>query len=183
MTILRTDRLVLRPWRQDSADVEFLFDLYSRWEVQRFLGTRPRVMARHDEALERVTRWRAIEDGVRGAWAVTRSDEPLGTLLLKHIPWSAGACPAKRAQPEDVEIGWHFHPDAWGHGYASEAACAVLSHGFAAGLTRVVAVTNPANAASQAVCRRIGMVHRGITSLYYNVDCELFDVDAGHRAR
>ncbi|NEB07143.1 GNAT family N-acetyltransferase, partial [Streptomyces sp. SID13726] len=38
------------------------------------------------------------------------------------------------------------------------------------------AVTHPDNAASQAVCRRIGMTHRGTTDAYYGTTCELFDV-------
>ena len=42
----------------------------------------------------------------------------------------------------EVEIGWHLHPDAWGHGYASEAARAVLAHGFAHGLPEILAVTH-----------------------------------------
>jgi len=74
----------------------------------------------------------------------------------------------------DTEIGWHFHPDYWGSGYASEAASAVLAHAWASGLERVVAVTNPENTASQAVCLRIGMRHDGQTDRYYNATCELF---------
>jgi predicted GNAT family acetyltransferase len=60
--------------------------------------------------------------------------------------------------------GWHLHPGAWGHGYASESAEAVLAHAFALGLNRVLAVTNKNNAASQAVARRIGMAHIGTTT-------------------
>lgn len=177
MTILRTPRLVLRPWEQDEADLDFLFDLYSRWQVQRFIGIAPAVMERREEAVDRVARWRTVDDGVRGVWAVTSHGQRLGTLLLKDIPWSADSAQAREQSPQDVEIGWHFHPAAWGHGYATEAAAAVLTHGFASGLDRVVAVTNPANLASQAVCRRIGMTHRGTTTLYYDTTCELFDVD------
>jgi RimJ/RimL family protein N-acetyltransferase len=80
--------------------------------------------------------------------------------------------------PEDIEIGWHLHPDAWGRGYASEAAAAVLGQAWHAGLSRVIAVTNPANVASQAVCRRIGMRHGGLTERYYDTTCELFEIEA-----
>ncbi|WP_231556335.1 GNAT family N-acetyltransferase [Cryobacterium sp. MLB-32] len=34
------------------------------------------------------------------------------------------------------EIGWHLHPYAWGHGYASEATHVVLAHAFSMGLLR-----------------------------------------------
>jgi GNAT superfamily N-acetyltransferase len=66
--------------------------------------------------------------------------------------------------------GWHLHPGAWGHGYASESAEAVLAHAFALGLNRVLAVTNKNNAASQAVARRIGMAHIGTTTDFYNTE-------------
>ncbi|TFD06468.1 GNAT family N-acetyltransferase [Cryobacterium sp. TMT1-66-1] len=77
----------------------------------------------------------------------------------------------------EIEIGWHLHPDAWGHGYASEAARAVLAHAFVMGLDRISAVTNKDNVASQAVAQRIGMTHKGTTSDYYNAECELFSVE------
>jgi RimJ/RimL family protein N-acetyltransferase len=79
--------------------------------------------------------------------------------------------------------GWHFHPDYWGHGYATEAAAAVLSYAFASGLEKVVAVTAPANEASQSVCLRIGMRHCGQTRRYYNALCELFEATAPARVK
>ncbi len=57
-----------------------------------------------------------------------------------------------------VEIGWRLARPAWGHGYASEAALAVLAHGFdTLGLPEILAVTTATNHRSQAVMRRIGM--------------------------
>lgn len=100
----------------------------------------------------------------------------MGNLLLKSIPASGPSLPL---QPSgDTEIGWHFHPDHWGHGFATEAAAAALNFAFASGLRRVVAVTAPANAASQKVCIRIGMRHLGRTPRYYNSLCELFEATA-----
>ncbi|QXG76893.1 GNAT family N-acetyltransferase [Modestobacter sp. L9-4] len=173
MEELRSSRLRLRGWRPD--DVDFLFDLYSRWEVQRHIGLVPRVMTDRAEAQERLDRLAAHpQPDPLGVWAVAREDDGrlLGVLLLKSIPASGTGTPA---QPSgDVEIGWHFHPDAWGHGYATEAAALVLGRALEAGLPRVVAVTHPENTASQAVCRRIGMVHQGRTDRYYDATCELF---------
>ncbi|ALE06016.1 GCN5 family acetyltransferase [Arthrobacter sp. ERGS1:01] len=173
MKNITTERLVLRGW--EESDVDFVFDLYSRWVVQRFIGAEPRVMESLDEATERLERFRAVDHPVHGIWAVTRAEDgqAVGTLLLKPIP-ASGEEPLKPSG--DIEIGWHFHPDHWGSGYASEAAAAVLDHAFASGLDRVVAVTNPANEASQSVCRRIGMEHRGQSKKYYNALCELFVV-------
>jgi len=190
VTILETERLILRPW--EPEDAAFVLDLYSRWEVQRFIGTKPRVMTSMAEAAELIHRWRGIDHPVHAIWAVqlkaTAQPEPLqtepgqptpdgvrltGTLLLKAIPASGRELPL---QPSgDTEIGWHFHPDHWGKGYATEAAHVVLGYAFESGLPRVVAVTNPANKASQRVCTRIGMSHRGQTDRYYNDACELFE--------
>lgn len=126
-------------------------------------------------AVALVERLGAFEDPVHGYWVVTLRAlrRPLGTVLLKPIPASGTTEPL---QPSgDTEIGWHFHPDSWGHGYATEAASAVLRHACDFGLPRVVAVTHPDNRASQRVCERIGMRSLGRTSRYYNAECELFE--------
>ncbi|TDW31048.1 GNAT family N-acetyltransferase [Cryobacterium psychrophilum] len=169
---LRTDRLLLRPWYVTDAD--FILDVYSRWDVQRYVGVMPWMMASMDDAFDRLTAWNLIDDGVRGVWAVTESDSGklLGTVVLKYIPASGTNLAVDLAG--ETEIGWHFHPDAWGKGYASEAASAVLRHAFAHGLERIVAVTNPHNLASQRVCERIGMRHAGVTDAYYDTRCDLF---------
>lgn len=183
MRTLDTDRLRLRPWEPDDADA--VLDLYSRWEVQRFLGVAPRVLERLEEAAERIERWHALDDDTHGVWAITSRDggAPVGSLLLKPIPASGTEPLPPLNHTDDTEIGWHLHPDAWGRGYANEAAAAALAHGFERGLPRVVAVTHADNLASQAVCRRIGMTHRGTTDAYYNATCELFDATPDGGAR
>jgi RimJ/RimL family protein N-acetyltransferase len=175
---LRSARLRLRGWT--AEDVDFLFDLYSREEVQRYIGLVPRVMTDRAEAQERLDRLVAHPlPAPLGVWAMAGEDDGrlLGVLLLKTIPASGSGSPPLPSG--DVEIGWHLHPDAWGHGYATEAAGRVLQHAFDGGLARVVAVTNPQNAASQRVCRRIGMTHEGRTDRYYDQTCELFTAVRG----
>ncbi|MBQ1025008.1 GNAT family N-acetyltransferase [Micromonospora sp. C95] len=172
MRTIASDRLLLRPWREE--DVDFLLDLESRWEVVRFLGAQPTLMNSREDALASITRRRAIDHPIHGIWAITTAagDRLVGNLLLKPIPLSAGE---SVGGPNDVEIGWHLHPDVWGHGYATEAAAAVLDDAFGRGLTRVIAVTDPDNRASQAVCRRLGMTHLGRTTRYYDTTNELFE--------
>ncbi|MCW4457274.1 GNAT family N-acetyltransferase [Microbacterium sp. MPKO10] len=168
---LTTDRLTLRSWTVRDAD--FVFDMYSRHEVRRYIG-QGEVMQERDEAVKLLERWSDLQHPVHHIWAIERTDDEqlLGALLLKSIPASGtGGVPSG-----ETEIGWHLHPDAWGHGFASEAARRVLDHAWAAGLDRIVAVTNPANAASMAVCRRIGMTHLGQSDAYYDTVCELFEV-------
>lgn len=57
-----------------------------------------------------------------------------------------------------VEVGWRLARQAWGRGFASEAAAAALAFGFEeAGLGEIVSLTTPGNLRSQGVMRRIGM--------------------------
>lgn len=169
MRTLTTERLTLRPWHLDDAD--FVFDLYARDEVQRYLGRNPTVLQHREQAVATIERWTALAHPIHHIWAIERTADGhlLGTLLLKPIPASQGL------ELNDTEIGWHLHPDAWGHGYATEAARAALEFGLAAGLTKVVAVTYPENTASQAVAIRIGMRCLGLSSAYYDLDCMLFE--------
>ena len=58
----------------------------------------------------------------------------------------------------NVELLWAVVPEHWGRGFATELALATLDEARAdVRLTEVVAVTTPANLASQAVMRRVGL--------------------------
>ncbi|GLC87245.1 GNAT family N-acetyltransferase [Lysinibacillus piscis] len=60
------------------------------------------------------------------------------------------------------EIGWVFHPDYYGNGYASEAAEAMLAYGFEAlKLHRIIATCQPENIASYRIMEKIGMRREG----------------------
>jgi [ribosomal protein S5]-alanine N-acetyltransferase len=56
-----------------------------------------------------------------------------------------------------VEIGWHLERASWGHGYATEAARAVLKHAVGLGITHVCALIVADNVRSRGVARRLGM--------------------------
>jgi RimJ/RimL family protein N-acetyltransferase len=163
---LETARTRLRLWRVDEAD-RFL-DTYSRREVSRWLGATPTLLRSREEAVTRIERWagRAAEHPGRGLWAVERKDSGVvaGTVLLVPVPDGDGA----------IEVGWHLHPDSWGHGFATESAHAVLDRAFADGLDEAIAVVRPGNSASIAVCTRLGMEPRGLTDRYYGTELELF---------
>ncbi|MFB7664602.1 GNAT family N-acetyltransferase [Kitasatospora sp. NPDC056138] len=169
-TVLTTDRLVVRRWR--AGDRERAFDLYSRTEVTRWLG-RSRTLEQLAEADALIERFRSRSAGPRyGVWAVERRDTGVvaGSVLLVPIPDGAG----------EVEVGWHFHPDSWGHGFATEAAGAAVAKGFADGLSEVHAVTHPDNRPSQAVCRRLGMTALGRTDRWYGTELTAFRLTAPH---
>ncbi len=157
MIELTTERLLLRPFT--DADVDFVLDVYSRAEVQRYIGRTPRVMADRAEARAAVARYASFDDGVRGAWLIAdrETGARFGNLLLKSLPASV-------AIPRCI---------------ATEAAARVLAHAFESGLPRVLAVTHPDNHASQAVARRIGMADAGLTDAYYGTTCRLFRLEGG----
>ena len=173
---LRTPRLLLRPWDpDDDADVDAAFDLYRRDEVARWLGATPAPWPSRAVARERLTRWAAIGSRAPGygLWAVVphASGTPVGTVLLVHLPDAEGR------RTSDVEVGWHFHPDHWGNGYATEAGRAVLEHAFDdLGVAVVHAVAYAGNEPSFAVMRRLGMTHHGPTRRWYGVTMQWWSV-------
>ena len=160
--VLCTERLRLRPWTTSATDLARLSDIYGRDEVTRWLGGPPTLTP-----AEIVARWTAVHDLDQrfGCRAIELADGSVaGTVLFKPLPNGVG----------EVEVGWHLHPDSWGHGYATEAARAVIEQGFAAGLPEVYAVVRPGNEASLAVCARLGMAPLGRFRRWYDVELEAF---------
>jgi RimJ/RimL family protein N-acetyltransferase len=90
-----------------------------------------------------------------GAWAVELRERPglIGFAGLTHPMFAAPCGPC-------VEIGWRFAFDAWGHGYATEAARAALRAGFQEiGLEEVVSFATVGNARSRRVMEKLGLSH------------------------
>jgi RimJ/RimL family protein N-acetyltransferase len=87
-----------------------------------------------------------------GLWAATtlETDAVIGFVGLTHPLWFP-------ALAEEVEVGWRLHPSFWGNGYATEAGrAAVGAASTHLGLTRLIAVIDPANVPSIAVATRLG---------------------------
>jgi RimJ/RimL family protein N-acetyltransferase len=166
--IFETPRLIVRQWTADDDDR--LFDIYSRWEVARWLGATPKVLETREQAVAVASRWSSSWDSPFGVWAVTVRETGViaGSVLLIPLPGSGS--------PDEIEVGWHLHPDSQGHGYATEAALAALDRARAAGVGEVFAVVRPGNDASMAVCRRLGMESIGRTSRWYGVEAEAFRI-------
>jgi len=168
--VFETDRLIVRDWADSDGDR--VFDIYRRWEVARWLGADPRVMPDRNSASRVIERWNERnQDPVYGIWAVEEkaSGTVAGTVLLVPLPE-----PADDSGKGEVEVGWHFHPDAWGRGLATESARAAIGHGFRSGLGEIYAVVRPDNAASLAVCARLGMHPLGRTTRWYGAEMESF---------
>ena len=176
--VFETERLVVRPWTR--ADVDRHFDMYSRWEVARWLGSVPTPLESRDQSLARIDRWAsgARGDSRFGLWAVEVAGTGVvaGSVLLVPIPLTGEEQPRPPEEGGDVEIGWHLHPDSWGHGYATEAARGALAKAWSHGLAEVVAVVYADNEPSLRVCQRLGMEANGLTQRWYGVELESFRI-------
>lgn len=151
--LIRTDRLLLRPWA--AADADALLRLRAHPDVARWMAD-PTPWSDRRLALDTIEQWEAEQAAGRGlgSWALTlpAAPEPLGSVSLREVPNGDG----------EVEIGWMLAPDHWGHGYAREAAAAILTHGRGLQLPRIWALMWPGNESSARVCRAIGMQDLGV---------------------
>lgn len=146
-----TARLILRDWREDDWEPFWLGT--NTPAVMRWLGgvcDEPKRMA----AQQRLLSYER-EHG-HTFWVVERKSD--GAIL--------GFCGLKRCNQEGgpigmMEVGWRLREDAWGQGYAKEAAHASLALAFGRfGADEVVALTVNANAPSWGLMRRLGMRRR-----------------------
>jgi ribosomal-protein-alanine N-acetyltransferase len=151
--ILRTARLLLRPWREEDR-APFAALNADPAVMEHF----PSVLGR-DESDAMVARIQA-HFGAHG-WGLFAVEVPgespfIGFIGLNIPRWTppfstAGPC---------VEAGWRLARAAWGRGYAVEGARAAIAFGFETlGLEEIVALTVPANLRSRRVMERLGMVH------------------------
>lgn len=145
---LRTERLLLRPWR--DSDLEPFARMNADREVMmHFPAT---LEAKESNALVAKIR-KHFDDHGFGLWAV---EVPyvapfIGFIGLWKTPFVARFTPC-------VEVGWRLAQEHWGHGYATEGARAAVRYGFdQLGLEEIVAFTLPRNQASRRVMEKIGM--------------------------
>jgi len=164
MTPASTDRLHIRAFRE--SDAEALWAVYEDPEVTRFLSwERPPLEEYRPLFLARREAWAEYPAG-QGVWALLEkeSGRMAGMVMLKPLD-----------EGPEVEVGYHLARWAWGRGFATEGARAVLRHGFSdAGLDRIVAVVHPENRASLRVIERLGLNPAGDRHVY-GVDCRFFE--------
>lgn len=141
--VLETARLILRVPRME--DFERYSQMLGDEEAARYIGGR----------LERAPAWRRFLQ-MPGAWMMqgfamfSVLDKATGKWLGQAGPWKPDGWPGN-------EVGWSFHPDAWGRGYAIEAATAAMDWAFETlGWDAVIHCIDPANAPSQRLAQRLG---------------------------
>lgn len=147
---LETDRLVLRP--VTAADAPDLLALDNDPAVMRYInGGRPTSPEDiRDRTLPRLLHHYPCT-GTRGYWAARRKDT--GTFL----GWF-GLRPLADHDPAVVELGYRLNRAAWGRGYATEGARALVDKGFTdLGVQRVTANTMAVNTGSRRVMEKAGL--------------------------
>lgn len=154
---LETERLLLR--LPEPEDLDGYTSVFGDPEVVAFLGMSPQSREENAAGIERMRRhW--DRHGVGLFSVVRRSDERLlgrvGFLMWDPLRWVS----AMREQLEgelETELGWTLGREHWSQGYATEAALACRDWAVRdLGLTRLISVIAPDNAASIRVAEKIG---------------------------
>ncbi len=144
--MIETDRLILRGWR--DGDIAPFHAMGNDAEVMRYLGP-PMTLADAQAAGDRMNAVMA-EHGYC-FWAVERKDD--GAFI-----GFCGLQPGHDFLAGETEIGWRLRRDAWGRGYAREAAEASLDWGWDnLDVPTITAITVPANMRSWGLMERLGM--------------------------
>jgi RimJ/RimL family protein N-acetyltransferase len=158
---VRTERMLLRPLAPTDAD-----DVYEYQRLPEVLRYIPWVERDRTEGREhteqRASSSRLADDGDAVFFAMVLTGEPsvadaardrvIGDLMLR----------LGSAEHAQVEVGWVVHPDYQRRGLAAEGAAAVIAFAFEKlGAHRVFAHLDARNAASAALCERLGMRHEG----------------------
>jgi RimJ/RimL family protein N-acetyltransferase len=148
---LRTARLLLRPYT--IGDLDAVYDMQSRPDVTRYLLFDVRDRDQVRTALqERIEAGRPGHQGGRLLLALAVVLPQTGAVIGDVVLF------LESQEHRQGEIGYIFHPDHGGRGYATEAARAMLGLGFEAyGLHRIVGRIDARNAPSARVLERLGM--------------------------
>ena len=145
---LLTKRLRLRPCRE--ADLETLATTIGEPAVNDWICNLPSPYTLAD-ARDFMRRTAALEKGWEGIVALRDSGALVGGVRLTMVG------------DEEADLGYWVARARWGHGYATEAAAALLEWGFRElALQRVIASTLPGNRPSQAVLRQLGFRYAGM---------------------
>ena len=162
-TRLETDRLILRLPRIE--DFERFAELFMHPTAAQHIGG---PMLRHEA-------WRKFLQ-MPGAWVLqgfgmfSVVEKASGRWLGHAGPWQPDGWPG-------TEVGYAFHHDAWGKGYATEACTAAMDFAFdALGWTDVIHSISPANTASQSVAQRLGSHNRGPGKLPEPLDAHEIEI-------
>lgn len=170
--VLETERLILR--KPEEPDFEPLSVMMQDVETVRFIGG----------AQEPAISWRAFctllgHWQLRGYGFFSVIEKSSGEWLGRVGPWNPHLWP----QPE---VGWTIKREAWGRGYAYEAAEACVDYVFNhLGWPEVIHLIDPENVASQGVARKLGSQFKGRRAEVpgFGMTVDVWEQDAGEWAQ
>lgn len=151
--ILETDRLLLREFVIE--DVEAFFRMVSDPDVTRYTGDGAKTLEEARTGLEE----RVFADYRKfgyGRWAAVYkpTGQVIGFAGLKYLQ-----------DIDEVDLGYRFFKEHWGKGLATEAAWALLVHGFdVLHLRRIIGIADIANQASIRVLEKVGFTFEKYTT-------------------
>ena len=154
-TIENSDRLSFEMLTEKHADL--LFELDQDPEVMRYInGGKP--STRVEIATKYLPRMQSYSNSKTGwgIWGVTviDSSEFVGWILVRPMHFFDEA-----RNDEDLELGWRFKQTAWGKGYATEAALAIMRAFELNGTKQFSALAEEENVASVNVMKKLGMTY------------------------
>ena len=169
MKPLVAERLIVRPWHVEDAKVAL--EIYGVSEVTRWLTPEMGQVADVGAMQAVLQAWVEAQPNMlppRGRWAIQLHEggEAIGGLTIRLLP----------PFEEDLELSWQLRPDAWGYGYAAEAARALAKWAFTQEIDELFGVARPNNTRAIATARRIGMVWVGETTKYYDLRLQVFRI-------
>ncbi len=166
--ILETERLLLRV--QQAGDFERYAEMLAHPSSLHIGGP----LLRHEA-------WRRFLQ-MPGAWVLqgfamfSVVEKSSGRWMGQAGPWCPDGWPG-------TEVGYSFHMDARGKGYATEACAAAMDYAFdTLGWDEVIHSISPENTASQAVAQRLGSRNRGPGKLPPPLDVHAIEIWAQPRA-
>jgi len=155
---------VLRPFT--DADAEPMHRIFGAPDMLRYFpSSDPPPLERVRAAIPKLlAHW---DQHGFGLWAVTLgvTGDLLGRCGLQVIP-----------ETDETEVDFLLARDAWGRGFATEAAREAIRFGFDRGIERIVGIVHPDNVASRRVLEKIGLASAG-PARYFGMDCIRYAIE------
>jgi len=146
MPRLETPRLLLRPLQ--ASDVDVLIALWADPTVTRYMGG-----PRQTETVRRI-----LEDELRNGSVDTFGFCPVVEKTSGRVIGDCGLTKKDVDGRDEVELVYVFAADAWGRGYATEAACVLRDYALGhLRVPRLIALIDPENTASARVAEKVGL--------------------------
>ncbi len=152
--ILKTERLILRPY--EASDAEAIYGVVSRWEIAETTVSIP-----HPYPRQNVDWWinflkDSMEKGNAYEFGIFKRDEP-------HVYLGNCGFVSISKQHNNGELDYFINPDYWNQGYGTEACRRLVEFGFRElGLERIYGRCMTKNEGSRRIMEKAGLKYEGL---------------------